>query len=375
MRKFLLGLGLLALAVTPVMAQEATPEATPDVPAAVTAAPIEPWVCPEGFEGQSLSVYNWSTYVAEDTIANFEAACGVTVIYDVFESNEALLARLRQGNPGYDITVPTDYAVEKMIAEGLVVELDHSLIPNLTNISPSLLNLPFDPENRFSVPYQWGTIGIGYNITEVGEEITSWEQVWNYDGPVAWLDDTRAMIGIGLKLLGFDVNTSNPDEIAQARDFLIERGGNVVAIAADDGQARLERGEVDITIEYHGDIFQVIADCECPDYRYIIPSEGSQQWMDNMVIPTDAPNVALAHAFIDYILHPQVGADISNYTAFASPNQAAIDAGLIDAAMLNEPGIYPPAEVLENLFSIIAVPEAEVDYLSAWDEIKVSLGV
>lgn len=372
MRKFLLIVGLMLLVVMPTMAQDATPEATPEM-----AMPMEvaPWVCPEGFEGQTLSVYNWSTYIAEDTIANFEAACGVTVVYDVYENNEALISRLRQGNPGYDIAVPTDYAVQIMAEEGILTELDHSLIPNLANMTSTLIDQGFDPGNRFSVPYQWGTIGIGFNVTEVGEVITSWEQVWNYDGPVAWIDDPRAMLGIALNILGLDPNTVNPDEIAQARDFLIERGGNVVAIAGDDGQARLERGEVDITVEYNGDIFQVIANCECEDYMYDIPVEGTQQWLDNLVIPTDAPNVLLAHAFIDYVLHPQVGADISNYTSFGSPNQAAIDAGLILPEFLNNPGIYPPAEIAENLFSIIAVPEAEVDYLSAWDEIKVSLGV
>lgn len=358
MRTFLLVLGVLMLAVTPLLAQDAS----------------EGWACPEGFEGQTLSVYNWSTYVAEDTIANFEAACGVSVVYDVYENNEALIARLRQGNPGYDIIVPTDYAVQIMYEEGLLVELDHSLIPNLANVTPALLNLPFDPENVYSAPYQWGTIGVGYRVAAFDEPVTSWEQVWNHDGPVAWLDDPRVMLGIALNELGYDVNTANPDEIAEARDYLIERGGNVVAIAGDDGQARLQRGEVDVAIEYNGDIFQIMAESENDEFAYNIPVEGTQQWMDNMSIPVDAPNVLLAHAFIDYILDPQVGADISNYTAFGSPNQAAIDGGLIDAELLDNPGIYPPAEILEALFSIVAVPEAEVDYLSAWDEIKVSLG-
>jgi spermidine/putrescine transport system substrate-binding protein len=358
MKTLLLVFGVLLLAVTPLLAQDE----------------IQPWTCPEGFAGQRLSVYNWSTYIAEDTVANFEAACGVTVVYDVYENNEALIARLRQGNPGYDIIVPTDYAVEILHNEGLLLELDHSLIPNLVNVSPELLDLPFDPGNRYSVPYQWGTVGVGYRTAAFPEPITSWEQVWNYAGPVAWLDDPRVMLGIALNILGYDVNTTDPNEIAEARDYLIERGGNVVAIAGDDGQARLQRGEVDIAVEYNGDIFQLMAESEPGEYAYVIPVEGTQQWMDNMAIPVGAPNPELAHVFIDYILDPQVGADISNYTAYGSPNQAAIDAGLIDEELLENPGIYPPAEIREVLFSIVAVPEAEVDYLSAWDEIKVSLG-
>jgi spermidine/putrescine transport system substrate-binding protein len=363
MRKGLLGavialLAVLALGVASVGAQD-------DM--------ATEWTCPEGFAGQTLSVYNWSTYVAEDTISNFEALCGVTVVYDVFENNEALLARLRQGNPGYDIVVPTDYMVAIMVAEELLLPLDKSMIPNFANLTPELVNAGFDPDNQHSVPYQWGTQGFGYNLERTGEPITTWEQFFAYDGPVAWLEDMRAMLGVGLLLLGYDPNSQNPDEIAEAAQFLMERGGNVVTIAGDDGQAFLERGDVDVTVEFSGDIFQVIADCECDTIGYAIPEEGGVVWVDNLAIPTGAPNVALAHAFIDYILDPQVGADISNYTAYASPNQAAIDAGLIDQALLDNPGIYPTAETLARLFFVEEVPDAEVDYLDAWEEIRIAL--
>ncbi len=365
MRKWLIGIGLAAVTVVPALgfAQEATPEVE-----------LEPWVCPAGFEGQSLSVYNWSTYVAEDTISNFEAACGVTVNYDVFGSNEDMLARLRQGNPGYDISVPTDYAVEIMIQENLLEAIDHANVPNLVNVTEALLDQPFDPGNQYSVPYQWGTIGVGYNVNALPDGIDSWDDVWGYQGTVAWLDDLRAMMGIALHNLGYDPNTSNPDEIAAASDYLIANGRHVVAFVADDGQALLSRGDVDITIEYNGDIFQIMAECECEDFNYTIPAEGSMFWMDNLVIPLGAPNKALAEVFIDYVLDPQVGADISNYTAFGSPNQVAIDLGLIDEELLNNPGIYPPPEIMDNLFSIIAVPDAEVEYSYAWDEIRVALG-
>jgi spermidine/putrescine transport system substrate-binding protein len=335
---------------------------------------LEPWVCPEGFEGQTLSVYNWSTYIAEDTVANFEAACGVTVIYDVYESNEALLARIRQGNPGYDIAVPTDYVVSIMIDEGLVQPLDFSLIPNVIHLDEDFLDTPFDPGNEHSLPYLWGTIGIGYNITRVGAEITTWEEMFTYDGPVAWLEDLRGMIGIALNQLGLDPNTGDPDEIAQARDFLIANGSNVVVIAADDGQALLERGEVHMAVEYSGDIFQLIDDCECDDFVYVIPEEGAIVWVDNLVILTGARNPTLAHIFLDYLMHPQVAADIANYTAYGSPNQTAIELGLIDPDLLADPGIYPSPEVEERLFYIVDVPEAEVFYNNAWDEIKVLLG-
>ena len=211
-------------------------------------------------------------------------------------------------------------------------------------------------------------------MSRTGEEITTWEQVFNYDGAVAWIDDSRFMFGLALVILGYDANSSSPDEIAEARDFLIANGGNVVAIAADDGQALLERGEVDIVIEYNGDIFQLIADCECEDFVYTLPEPTGQVWVDTLAIPAGAPNKALAEVFIDYVLDPQVGADISNYTAFASPNQAAIDAQLIDEEYLNDPSIYPDAELTATLFTTLALPDAEQLYNDAWDEVKILLG-
>jgi spermidine/putrescine transport system substrate-binding protein len=338
-------------------------------------AEVEPWVCPPGFEGQRLSVFNWSTYIAEDTIPNFEKACGVTVDYSIYESSEAMLGKIIQGNPGYDIVVPSGNTVGRMIELGLAVPLDKSLIPNFANLSEALLDPTYDPGNVYSIPYQWGTIGVGYNREKVGFEITSWDQVWDYQGKVAWLNDPRAIMGIGLHLLGFDPNTTDADEIAQARDFLVSKGGNVVTIAGDDGQVLLERGDVDITIEYNGDIVNLGYECECDTFAYVVPDEGSVIWVDSMMIPKDAPNVALAHAFIDYILHPQVGADISNYTTYASPNQAAIDLGLIDEAFLNDSAIYPDEAKLERLFSIDHVGSAaEVIYSNAWDELLIFLG-
>lgn len=336
---------------------------------------MEAWACPEGFEGQTLSVFNWSTYVADDTIPNFEELCGVEVVYDVYESNEAMLARIREGNPGYDIIVPSDYTIAIMADEGLLEPLDLEKIPNFANIGEQFVGAPYDSENQWSVPYQWGTVGVGYNLNEVeGAEILSWQQMFEHDGNVAWLEDPRAMIAIGLVMLGYDPNTGDLDEIAEARDFMIENSSNVVAIAADDGQVLLERGDVDITVEYSGDIFQIMDECECEDFGYAIPLEGSVVWIDNLAIPIDAPNVELAHVFIDYILDAHVGADISNYTAYASPNQAAIDMELIDEEYLNDTSIYPDEEISARLFFITEDADTEQDYLDAWDEIVIFSG-
>ncbi len=369
MRKVIFLICILALAF-PVFAQDATPAATPE--ATMAEAPMT-WKCPDGFQGQTLNVFNWTTYVADNTISDFEKACGVKVVYDTYESNEALLARLRGGNPGYDVIVPSDHMIATMISLNIIQPLDMSKIPNFANVSERLKNPSYDPGNKYSVPYQWGTVVIGYNKDKVGHAVTSWQDLFTYKGPVAWLDDERAMLGIALQILGYDPSTSDATQVAAARDFLINNGKNVVAIAADDGQAMLERGDVDMTVEYSGDIYQVMQDCKCTNIAFVLPKEGTNLWIDNLAIPTGAPNKPLAEAFLDYILDPQVGADISNYTAYATPNQAALDQKLIDPALLNNPVIYPSADELKTAFTILPVPD-DTPYNDAWDEIKISLG-
>lgn len=332
------------------------------------------WSCPEGFEGQSLAVYNWTTYIAENTIRDFEAACGVDVTYDTYPTDTDMVARIRQGNPGYDVVVPSDVNVYLMVEEGLLEPLDHSMLPNLEHVDPTFLDLRYDPDNRYTVPYQWGTVGLGYDVNAVGQEIDGWGDMFAYDGPVSWLEDVRVMMGVGLLLLGEDPNTGDPEAIAEARDYLISNGDNVVYINQDDGQEVLLRGEADIVVEYSGDIFQIIEECDCDDYRYVIPEEGTNFWVDNLAIPVDAPNPELAHVFIDYVLDPQVSADIANYTAYGSPNQTAIETGLIDEELLRNPGVYPSQETQERMFEVVQDSELEQLYNDAWDEIRIQVG-
>lgn len=333
------------------------------------------WTCPEGYEGQTLSIFNWSTYIAEDTVPNFEAACGVTVNYDIYESNEAMLARIRQGNPGYDLVVPSGGTVQRMAEEMLLIPIDLEMIPNVANVIEDFLAPAFDPENMYSLPYQWGTLGVGYRIEAFPDGISSWDDIWAYEGSVAWIDDRDAMFGIALAILGYDPNTTDSDEINEARDYLIEHGGNVVTVAADDGQVLLERGEVDVAVEYSGDISQILEACECEDYAYVLPGGVGNVWFDNMAIPVDAPNPELAMVFMDYILDAKVGADLTNYIWYASPNQASIDSGYIDEEILADPTVFPPADQMASLFVIIDKgEEAEQLINDAWDELLIFLG-
>jgi spermidine/putrescine transport system substrate-binding protein len=343
----------------------------------VSAAPNDQtsfWTCPSDFAGQTLNVYNWTTYIAEDTISNFERICGVDVVYNTYASDSDMLEELRQGNPGYDVVVPTNSTVYLMVEEGLLQRLDFNHLPNYRNIADQFHNPPHDPDNAYTVPYQWGTIGVGYNRTAVGHDITSWDDVFNYDGPVAWLDEYRVMLGFALLMLGDDPNTADVDEVNEAGQYLFNHSENVAEIAPDTGQDLLASGDVDIAIEYSGDIFQLIASCECDDYRYVIPQEGAQIWTDSLAIPTGAPNKRLAEQFIDYILYAQVGADIANYTAYASPNQTAISEGLINDEYLTNSAIYPPDDIIANLFYNVSSAELEQTYSGVWDGLRSALG-
>lgn len=333
------------------------------------------WTCPPGFAGQTLHVANWTTYIAPDTIPNFEKLCGVTVKYTEYESDEVILTALRQGDNQYDLVVPDNAIVAAMIEEGLLEPLNLNNIPNLKNIFPVFRSLEHDPGNVYSVPYQWGTIGIGYNKTTVREDIKSWKDFFEFDGAIAWLDMKRTIIGIGLLTLGYNPATTNPDEIAAARNFLIENSLHTVIVPDSDGQTLLAEGAVDIVIEFSGDIYQLNRDCECDNFVYVVPEEGTNIWVDSMVIAADSPNKALAEAFMDYILDPQVSADISNFTAYATPNQAAIDAGLINPDYLNNPAIYPDEDARSRMFFLGEITtDMERVYQDAWDEIRILLG-
>lgn len=323
---------------------------------------------------KTLNLYNWTTYIDPEVVKEFEQKFNAKVKYDTFDNNESLYAKIKAGNPGYDIIVPTDYMVEIMIAEGILEELNLDNIPNRKNLSPRFQNLSFDPNNKHSIPYQWGTQGLGYNIKATGEKINSWQAVFDpkYQGRVAFLDDMRATLGVMLIYLGYSPNTKSAEEITKAKDVLIGLRDNVAAFHADTGQDLLTQGQVDLVVEYSGDIFQKME--ENPDLHYVIPKEGTIFWTDNLAIPKGAPNRELAEQFINFILEPAVGAKNSNFIKYASPNQAAIDQGLIDADSLKDPAIYPNPEVLTKLKILEDVGEATKLYDEAWTEVKVSIG-
>lgn len=300
-------------------------------------------------EEKKLNFYNWDTYIGETTLADFQAATGIAVKMDLFGDNSELFAKIREGNPGYDVIVPTNDFVQRMATAGLLETLDHSKIPNFANVSADFRDAGFDRGRKHSMPYMWGTMGIGYRKSKV-KKPTSWSAVWGeesaqYAGRIGWLSEPSSMLGMVLRSLGYSFNSTDHGEIMQAAEQLIRYKKNVKGIFEDNGQDLLASGEIDLAVEWSGDIAQLIS--EDDDIGYAIPDEGSFFWQDCLCIPTGAPHPDNAHAFINFLLDAQIGRDLADYIQYATPNEAAYK--LMDEAYRNNPATFPSAAVMANL--------------------------
>ena len=319
-----------------------------------------------------LHLYNWSEYIDPQILEDFEAEFGVKVIEDTFASNEELLAKLQAGATGYDVIVPSDYMVEIMIAEGLLAELDKDNIPNISNLDPIFTEPPFDPGMVYCIAYQWGTTGIGYNTEVFEDPPDSWAYLFDpelasqYGGQFTMLNDSRESIGAALKYLGYSLNTTDEAQLSEARELLIQQKQWVYAYDSDQYEDLISANETVMAHGWSGDFFTVAVEDE--RIWYAIPEEGGVIWVDNLCIPNSASSKYTAEVFINYLLRPEVGAAITNYTWFASPNKAAEE--FIDEEILEEPAIYPPEEVLARLEWIQDVGDATPLYERIWTEVK-----
>jgi spermidine/putrescine transport system substrate-binding protein len=296
-------------------------------------------------EEKKLNFYNYDTYTGETTLADFNAATGIEVKLDLFADSDELFTKLKAGNPGYDVIVPSDRTVERMIQANMLMPLMKDKIPNIANIDPAFMKPAFDAERKFSLPYMWGTVGIGYRKSKVEGVIDSWKSVFDepkYAGRVALLGDQEHTIGLALKYLGFPYNSVDPDHMAKAKDLLIAGKKNVKKYADDNGQDLLAQGEVDLTMEYNGDIAQLMA--EDDDIAYAVPTEGANVWEDDLCIPVGAPHPENAHAFINFVFDPAAGKHIAETIQYATPNMKAKE--LADEKYRNNPAIFPPSEIL-----------------------------
>ena len=317
---------------------------------------------------KTLNVYNWSDYIGEDTVSNFEKEFGVKVNYDTFEDNERMLAKLTSGASGYDVVVPTAYMVDIMIKQKLLAPLNHENIPNLKGVTGALLDTAFDPGNKYSVPYQWGTTGFGYNSEKTSGEVDSWEILWDakYGGKITMLDEMRGLLSAALKLLGYSLNATNESELMAAKRLLLKQKPLLKAYISAPVKSLLISGEVWLSQLWNGDVF--MAQAENKAIKYCIPKEGCEVWADNLVIPKTAPHKYTAEVWLNYNLRPDVSAGVSNVVHYASPVDAAQQ--FVNPADRTNPGIYPPAETLKRLEFAKDVGEATRIYDRIWLELK-----
>lgn len=296
-------------------------------------------------EEPKLNFYNWDTYIGETTLDDFKAASGIDVNMSLFATNDELFAKLRAGNPGFDVIVPSNDFVERLSQSKLIQELDHSLIPNMKNVDPSFIDVAYDPGRKWSMPYTWLVLGIGYRKSKVNGIPDSWKYLYDsdqYKGRIALLSEAGDVIRLGAKYLGHSVNAITPEIIAQVEAMMIKQKPNIKTFHEDNGQDLLLSGDVDVVMEYNGDIAQVMK--EDKDIDFLIPKEGSQLNSDTLCIPTGAPHPKNAHAFINYMLDAKVGAEISKTILFPTPNAAA--KALMPDDYKNNPVIFPPADLL-----------------------------
>lgn len=310
-----------------------------------------------------LAIYNWSDYVAEDTIPGFEEEYGVEVTYDTYESNEEMLAKLQAGAAGYDVVFPTGYIIEAMIGGGLLAPIRRELLTNWDNLSPIFLDPPFDPGNAHSVPYLWGVTGIAWRTDRVEAPPASWGVFHDarWDGKMTLLDDARDVIAAFLKLNGFSINSTLPAELEAAKRDAIEAGTHVRAYVSAPVKGQLVSGDVWIAQLWDGDTRQAAA--EEPAVAFAMAGEGAPIYADAMVIPRSAPHKRAAHAFMDYVLRPDVAAAISDATGYGTANAAARP---------SQPKPYPSADELARLEFARDLGEGTRLWDRIWTEIKAS---
>jgi spermidine/putrescine transport system substrate-binding protein len=321
-----------------------------------------------GSAAKKLNFYNWTDYIASDTIPNFQKQTGIHVTYDNYSSNDELFAKLSGGATGYDLIVPTDNTLVKMIHGGLLQKIDLSKIPNVVNLDPRFRSAAYDPGNQYSIPWQWGTTGLGFDETKVGGPVTDWEQAFNLpnvQGKSSFLDEARDAFGMALFALGKDPSSTNSSDLDAAKNWLIELKKKVKSITSDY-QDPLKSGELLLSQAYSGDVFQIQADNK--NIQYVIPKSGAFSWVDNMAVPKGAPHYDNALAFMNYMLEPKVGAELTNFVSYGSPNKAATP--YIDKAITSNPLIYPPADVLAKLPFAKDIGEAELEYSDRWTQVK-----
>lgn len=323
---------------------------------------------PAGAQEKVVNVYNWSDYIDASVLEEFTKETGIKVVYDVFDSNEVLETKLLAGGSGYDVVVPTGNFLARQIQAGVFQKLDKSKLPNLSNMWDvvSERTAKYDPGNDYSINYMWGTVGIGYNTKKVKDalgidKIDSWDVVFNpeklaklADCGVYVLDSPTDIIPTVFKFLGIDTESTSADDFAKAEELLLKVRPYIRKFHSSEYINALANGDICLAVGWSGDVFQARDRASEADQGvvvdYVVPKEGAEMWFDQMAIPADAPHVEEAHAFLNFIMKPEVVAKASNFTYFANGNKASQQ--FIEKDIINDPAIYPDEAMLQKLFTV-----------------------
>ena len=318
---------------------------------------------------KKLNVYIWSEYLPKEVIDEFTRRTGIAVSYDLYDSNEAVLAKLESGVADYDLVVPSDYMVRILIHQGLLRPLEKARLKHLENLDPRFLDKGFDPKNAYSLPYVWGTTGYGYDRTKVAGSPDSWAPLFDPKnrGQILMLDDMRECFAVALKHQGRSLNSTDPKVLRAAADLLEKQKPLVKTYNSGDYENILASGDVWLAHGYNGQLAKVVAQ-DPKRFAYVLPKEGATLWIDSVCVPARARNVASIYAFLDYILEPEVNAKIVDGIRYASPNRAA--RRFIDPAILADPAVYPSDEALARCELIEDIGDATTTMDEYWTEIK-----
>lgn len=298
--------------------------------------------------GRVLTIYNWGDYIDPSLIKRFEKEYNYKVIYETFDSNESMMTKIKQGGTAYDLTIPSEYMIQKMVKQDMLIPLDHSKIKGLENIDSRFLNIPFDPKNKFSIPYFWGTLGIIYNDEFVKEgQIKHWDDLWNpsLKNNVMLIDGAREVMGLALNSDGHSLNSKNDKQLDNASKKLDGLSSNVKAIVADEIKMYMINGESAAAVTFSGEAASMLEENE--HLHYVIPEEGSNLWFDNFVIPKTAKNIDGAYDFINFMLKPDVAAQNAEYIGYSTPNKKALK--ILPKEVTSDPQFYPSDKIIEHL--------------------------
>lgn len=315
-----------------------------------------------------LNVYNWGDYIDESVLKTFTQETGIKVNYETFTTNEDMYTKISKGSTNYDIAFPSDYMIEKMKNNDLIQKINFDNIPNYKNIDDKFKNLGYDPNNEYSIPYMWGTVGIVYNKTMVDDAVDSWDILWSskYKDNIFMLDSQRDSIAVALKKLGYSLNTRDVTELEQARDALKEQKPLVLAYVGDDVKNKMISGEGAISVMWSGDA--IFCQAENPDLEYSIPKEGSNYWFDGIVILKNAPHKEEAEKFIDFLCREDIALKNTEYIGYSTPNKAAFD--LLDNERKSDTTYWPSDEELSRCEIFHDLGDFIKEYDRVWTEFK-----